>query len=51
VTRELLEGIAADIPDEWFEEDDRQVYVDYLHGRMKEPRQFVEEAECARGRR
>jgi hypothetical protein len=51
VTRELLEGIAADIPDEWLGDDDRQVYVDYLHGRMAEPRQFVEEAERAREQR
>jgi hypothetical protein len=51
VTRDLLEGIAADIPDEWLGDDDRQVYVDYLHGRMAEPRQFVEEAERAREQR
>jgi len=31
--------------------DDRQVYVDYLRGRLGSPRTFVEEAEQARERR
>jgi hypothetical protein len=51
VTRELLQEVADAVPDEWLEGDDRQVYVDYLHGRMTEPRQFVEEAERAREQR
>jgi hypothetical protein len=51
VTRELLHEITDGVPGEWLEGDDRRVYVDYLHGRMTEPRQFVEEAERARERR
>jgi hypothetical protein len=51
VTAELLEEIAAAIPDEWLDGDDRQVYVDYLRGRLGRPRTFVEEAEQARERR
>jgi hypothetical protein len=51
VTAELLEEIAAAIPDEWLDGDDRQVYVDYLRGRLGSPRTFVEEAEQARERR
>jgi hypothetical protein len=51
VTRELLEEISGAVPNEWLDGDDREVYVDYLHGRMTEPRQFVEEAERARERR
>ena len=49
VTTGLLEEIAAAIPDEWLDGDDRRVYVDYLSGRLEPPRTFVEEAEQARG--
>ena len=51
VTRGLLEGIVEAIPAEWLGGDERSVYVDYLLGRLAEPREFVEEAERARGRR
>jgi hypothetical protein len=51
VTRELLQEIAAAVPNEWLDGDDPQVYVDYLLGRLTEPRQFVEEAESAREQR
>jgi hypothetical protein len=51
VTRELLQEIAAAFPNEWLDGDDPQVYVDYLLGRLTEPRQFVEEAERAREQR
>jgi hypothetical protein len=50
VTDALLEEIAAAIPDEWLDGDDRQVYVDYLRGRLEPPRTFVEEVEQARER-
>jgi hypothetical protein len=46
----LLARIAAEIPDEWLDGDDRRIYVDYLHSRLESPRDFVEEAESARGR-
>ena len=51
VTPELLQEVAAAVPNDWLEGDDRQVYVDYLLGRLAGPRQFVEEAERARERR
>ncbi len=51
VTPELLEEIAAAIPGEWLDGDDRAVYVAYLRERLEAPRTFVEEAEEARGRR
>jgi hypothetical protein len=50
VTRDLLEQVAAAVPKEWLNGDDPQVYVDYLLGRLAEPRAFVDEAERARGR-
>jgi hypothetical protein len=49
VTREVLEQVAAAVPAEWLNGDDAQVYVDYLLGRLVEPREFVREAERARG--
>jgi hypothetical protein len=51
VTRGLLEEVAAAIPNEWLDGDDPRVYVDYLLGRLEEPRTFAAEAEAARGRR
>jgi hypothetical protein len=51
VTRELLESIAEAVPADWLGGDTAQVYVDYLLGRLAEPREFVEEAERARARR
>jgi hypothetical protein len=51
VTRELLQEIAAAVPNEWLDGDDPELYVDYLLGRLTEPRQFVEEAERAREQR
>jgi HipA-like kinase len=50
VTRDLLEQVAAAVPKEWLNGDDPHVYVDYLLGRLAEPRAFVDEAERARGR-
>ena len=51
VTRELLQEIVAAVPNEWLDGDDPQLYVNYLHGRLTEPRLFVEEAERAREQR
>jgi hypothetical protein len=51
VTDELLQEIADAVPNEWLDGDDPQVYVNYLLGRLTEPRQFVEEAERAREQR
>jgi hypothetical protein len=56
LTRELLESIAAVVPDEWLAPEPglpdpgahRRAYVDYLWRRLGEPRSFVEEAEHAR---
>ena len=50
VTEELLEDVAAAVPPEWLDGRDARAYVDYLAGRLAEPRAFVEEAERARGR-
>jgi HipA-like kinase len=46
----LLEAVAAVVPDAWLDGDDRRTYVEYLHERLTEPRDFVEEAEQARER-
>jgi len=57
VTRDLLEGIVAAVPDAWLlegagtmerPEEHRQAYVDYLLERLRAPRPFVEEADRAR---
>lgn len=48
VTTELLEEVVATVPADWLEDDDPQMYVDYLAGRIAAPRAFVEEAERAR---
>ncbi len=51
VTQALLEDVAAAVPEEWLDGDDPQIYVEYLLGRLAEPREFVDEAERARERR
>jgi len=50
VTRELLDAVVARVPDVWLDGDDRAMYVDYLLGRLAEPRAWVEAAEDARER-
>jgi HipA-like protein len=50
-TRGLLEEVVDAVPDEWLDGDDRGTYVEYLLGRLGEPRGFVAEAEAARDRR
>jgi hypothetical protein len=51
VTAELVDRVVAEVPDEWLDGDNRQMYADYLLGRLAAPRRFVDEAEQARGRR
>jgi hypothetical protein len=51
VTPELLAAVAAAVPPDWLDGEDPQLYVEYLLGRLAEPRSFVQEAEDARGRR
>jgi hypothetical protein len=56
VTTELLERLAAAIPDDWLVADERveqpadprAAYVAYLLERLRPPRAWVEEAERAR---
>jgi hypothetical protein len=50
VDETLLTATSAAIPEEWLDGDDRRTYVEYLLQRLAEPREFVEEAEQARGR-
>jgi len=47
----LLDEVAATVPDEWLDGDDRRRYVEYLLERLEAPRGFVEEADQARERR
>jgi HipA-like protein len=56
VSRSMLEGLAAAIPDDWLRaeaglpdpDSHRRAYVDYLLARLAAPRAFVTEAEHAR---
>jgi hypothetical protein len=50
VTRAELVRIAELVPPEWLGGEDAHVYVEYLLGRLRQPRAFVDEAERARGR-
>jgi hypothetical protein len=50
VTPELLEDVVAAVPTEWLGGDDPPMYVEYLLGRLAEPRAWVDEAEAARER-
>lgn len=50
VTDAVLERVAAAIPADWLDGENPQMYVDYLRARLAAPRDFVEEAERARGR-
>ena len=49
VTPELLEEIVSAVPSGWLGPDGGRPYVDYLASRLVRPREFVEEAEHARG--
>jgi hypothetical protein len=48
VGAELVERVAAEVPDVWLDGEDRGMYVDYLCRRLEPPRAFAEEAEAAR---
>ena len=50
VTEDLLAEVVSAVPAEWLAGDDPRMYVDYLLGRLVEPRAWVAEAERARGR-
>src|SRR5438067_125840 len=51
IDADLLREIAAAVPADWLGGEDAQVYVDYLLGRLAQPRAFVDEADRARERR
>jgi hypothetical protein len=51
VTPAVLRKVADAIPREWLDDGDVQTYATYLERRIAEPREFVAEAERARGRR
>lgn len=44
ITPQLLESIAAQLPDDWLAGVDRSIYIDHLRARIEGPRSFVEEA-------
>ena len=46
---DVLAEAAAAVPAAWLDREGAELYVDYLSRRLAEPRQFVEEAERARG--
>ena len=48
VTEALLHEVAASVPADWLNGAPAKTYVDYLAGRLQQPRRFVEEAEAAR---
>lgn len=53
LTKEVIEAVVADVPDEWLDEEpetQRRAYVRYLVDRLASPRGWVEEAEDARRR-
>lgn len=50
VTDAVLERVVAAIPDDWLDGENPHMYADYLRARLAAPREFVEEAERARGR-
>jgi hypothetical protein len=48
LTGEILASVAAEIPPDWLDDGDVQVYAEYLSARMRTPRAFVEEADAVR---
>ena len=48
MSAEVLEQAVAEVPAEWLT-DGTEDYVDYLGRRLEAPREFVDEAEAARG--
>jgi hypothetical protein len=49
VDRELLERLLSNVPPAWLGSEPAEAYVEYLMARMTEPREWVDEAEAARG--
>ena len=49
VDRELIEGLLAPVPDDWLGDLERSDYAEYLLARLASPREWVTEAEEARG--
>ena len=45
---DIVDGVLAAVPDEWFAPHDRAAYAEYLHRRLAPPRAFAAEAEEAR---
>ena len=50
VTEDLLRDVVTAVPERWLGGSSSETYVEYLGGRLAEPRAFVAEAERARGR-
>ncbi|HET9506352.1 MAG TPA: HipA family kinase [Gaiellaceae bacterium] len=50
VTEDLLRNVVTAVPEPWLGGSSSETYVEYLGGRLAEPRAFVAEAERARGR-
>ena len=50
VTESVLRWAVSAVPSAWLGDDAPELYVDYLTGRLAEPRAFVREAEAARAR-
>ena len=50
VTEDLLRDVVTAVPEPWLGDSSAEAYVEYLGGRLAEPRAFVAEAERARGR-
>ncbi len=56
VTKDVIDGVVDLVPDDWMQDhspfstiaENRQAYVDFLTGRLKEPRHFVEDIISAR---
>ena len=56
ITTAVIKGVVDLVPDDWLDDgspfstiaENRQAYVEYLTGRLQEPRHFVEEAVRAR---
>jgi HipA-like protein len=56
ITTEVIKGVVDLIPDDWLDDgspfsttaENKQAYIEYLTGRLEEPRHFVEEAVRAR---
>ena len=50
VTEDLLRDVVTAVPEPWLGDSSAEAYVEYLGGRLAEPRAFVAEAERARAR-